>query len=162
MVESPRWDDSWSGPSHTLLPPEPDQGFHERIMTMLAFGLLDLFVSMLWFFLLVMWLVIVIRVFADILRSEDLGGFAKVFWMLFVMFLPLLGVFVYIVARGKGMSARDEQTLAKRNEAFDAYVRETDRSTRSMVDELGKLTQLRDSGAISAEDYEAAKAKLLA
>jgi ABC-type multidrug transport system fused ATPase/permease subunit len=129
---------------------------------MLAFGLLDLFFSMLWFFLFVIWIIIVIRVFNDIFRSDDLGGFVKVLWMLFVIFLPLVGVFVYIISRGKGMSERDERTLQAREAKFNAYIQETAGSTKSMVDELAKLVELRDSGAITTEEYETAKSKLLA
>src|SRR6187455_2818695 len=109
---------------------------------MLALDLLDLFFSMLWFFLFVIWIIIVIRVFNDIFRSDDLSGFVKVLWMLFVILLPLLGVFVYIISRGKGMAERDERTLEAREAKFNAYIREQAGSTKSMVDELAKLVEL--------------------
>ena len=128
---------------------------------MLAFGLLDLFFSMLWFFLFVIWIIIIIRVFNDIFRSDDLSGLVKVLWMLFVIFLPLLGVFVYIISRGKGMAERDERTLEAREAKFNAYIKETAGSTKSMVDELSRLVELRDSGAITADEFETAKSKLL-
>jgi len=129
---------------------------------MLALDLLDLFFSMLWFFLFVIWIIIVIRVFNDIFRSDDLSGVVKVLWMLFVIFLPLLGVFVYIISRGKGMGERDEKVLEAREAKFNAYIREQAGSTKSMVDELAKLVELRDSGSITPDEYDAAKAKLLA
>ncbi len=129
---------------------------------MLALDLLDLFFSMLWFFLFVIWIIILIRVFNDIFRSDDLSGLVKVLWMLFVIVLPLLGVFVYIISRGKGMGERDERVLEARDAKFNAYIRETAGSTKSMVDELAKLVELRDSGAITPEEFDSAKAKLLA
>ena len=128
---------------------------------MLALDLLDLFFSMLWFFLFVIWIIIVIRVFNDIFRSDDLGGLVKVLWMLFVIILPLLGVFVYIISRGKGMAERDERTLEAREAKFNAYIKETAGSTKSMVDELSRLVELRDGGAITADEFETAKSKLL-
>jgi Short C-terminal domain/Phospholipase_D-nuclease N-terminal len=128
---------------------------------MLAFGLLDVFFSMLWFFLFIAWIVLLIRVFADIFRSADMGGFAKVIWMLFVIVLPLLGVFVYVISRGKGMTERDLSEAKRQDDAFRSYVQNA-AGTSGVADELTKLTQLRDSGAITADDFAAAKAKLLA
>ena len=129
---------------------------------MLAFDLLDVFLSMLWFFLFFMWIMIVIRVFADIFRSEDLGGFAKMIWILFVMFLPLLGVFVYVIARGKKMTQNDIDAAKAQDAAFSSYVRQAAGSSTGVADELAKLAALRDNGTISSEDFDAAKAKLLA
>jgi magnesium-transporting ATPase (P-type) len=125
-----------------------------------AFGLLDVFWSMLWFFLFVMWIILIIRVFSDIFRSDDLGGFAKVLWMCFVIFLPLLGVFIYIMARGASMTDRALKDAQQQQEAFSSYVRQT-AGTPGIADELAKLNELRASGAITAEDFEAAKAKIL-
>ena len=129
---------------------------------MLAFGLLDVLWSMIWFFLFIMWIMLVIRVFADIFRSKDLGGFAKTIWILFVMFLPLLGVFVYLIARGGKMAENDIAQAKAQEEAFSSYVRQAAGSSGGVADELGKLAALRDAGTITNEDYAAAKAKLLA
>ncbi len=127
---------------------------------MVAFGLLDVFFTMLWFFLFVVWIILIIRVFSDIFRSDDLGGYAKVLWMTFVIFLPLLGVFIYIMARGASMTDRAMKDAEKQEDAFSSYVRQT-AGTPSVADELAKLNELRASGAITAEDYDAAKAKIL-
>ena len=69
--------------------------------------LLDLFWAMLWFFLFFIWLMLLFRIFGDIFRSDDMGGWAKAFWTLFVVVLPVLGVLVYVIARGQGMAERD-------------------------------------------------------
>ena len=109
---------------------------------MLAFGLLDVFFSMIWFFLFVMWIVLVIRVFGDIFRSDDMGGFLKVIWMLFVMAVPLLGVFMYIILRGRTMTANDLKAAQAQQEAFNAYVRQAAGSPAGVADELAKLAGL--------------------
>ena len=67
-------------------------------------GVGQLFWSMLWFFLFFIWIWLLIMVFADIFRSHDLGGFAKALWVIFVIVVPFLGVFVYLIARGHKMS----------------------------------------------------------
>lgn len=123
--------------------------------------LLDVFFSMIWFFLFVSWIVLVIRVFGDIFRSDDLGGFAKVIWMLVVMVIPVIGVFIYVIARGGSMTRRDVRAGQAQEEAFGAYVRQVAGSSTGVADDLAKLAQLRDSGAISNEEYAAAKVKLL-
>ena len=124
--------------------------------------LLDLFFSMIWFFLLFAWIILLIRVFADIFRSADLGGFAKVIWMLFVIVLPLLGVFVYVIVRGEKMTDRDLRDAQRQNDAFTAYVREAAGSSSGLANELAQLGQLRDSGSITPDEYAIAKAKVLA
>lgn len=128
---------------------------------MLAFGLLDLFWSMLWFFLFITWIMLVIRVFADIFRSQDMGGAAKVIWVLFVIFTPLVGVLVYIIARGGKMSEHEIAAAHARDDAMRSYVQQAAGSSGSAADEVVKLVQLRDSGVLSPEEFAAAKAKAL-
>jgi hypothetical protein len=123
--------------------------------------LLDLFFSMIWFFLFFMWIMLVIRVFADIFRSDDLGGFSKVIWLLLVMFLPLFGVFVYVILRGGKMTERSIRDAQNQEAAFKSYVQEA-AGTSGVADQLTKLAQLRDNGTLSPEDYATAKAKVLA
>jgi hypothetical protein len=125
----------------------------------LAFGLLDLFWSMLWFFLGVTWIMLVLRVYADIFRSPDMGGGAKVAWLLFVIFLPLLGVLVYISSRGAKMHDHEVAVAQNRSDAMRSYIQQA--GGASMADELAKLVQLRDSGVLSPEEFAAAKAKAL-
>jgi hypothetical protein len=126
------------------------------------YPLLNLFWTMLWFFLFIAWLWVLFSVFADIIRSKDLSGWAKGLWALFVIIIPLLGVLVYIIARGTGMTERSLQVHQQRDEAFQSYVRDAAGSGPSTADELAKLAQLRDAGTITADEFDAQKAKLLA
>lgn len=123
--------------------------------------LLDLFWAMLWFFLFFVWLMLLFRIFGDIFRSDDMGGWAKAFWTLFVVILPVLGVLVYVIARGDGMAQRDLRQYEAAEAATKQYIRETAGST-STADELTKLAALRDNGVLSNEEFTAQKAALLA
>jgi hypothetical protein len=125
------------------------------------FSIWDVFVSMFWFMLLFAWIMLLFHIIADIFRDRELGGFAKAMWCLFLIFIPWIGALVYLIARGNSMTQRSIEA-AKENEAnMRAYVREA-AGTTSAADELAKLAEMRDSGAITPEDYEKAKAKVLA
>jgi ABC-type Fe3+ transport system permease subunit len=126
-----------------------------------SFGLWDVIVSTFWFMVLVAWIVLVFRVIADIFRDRDLSGGAKAFWCLFIIFVPWLGVLVYLIARGDSMNRRSIEAAQAQQQQFRSYVQET-AGGASTADELGKLAQLRDSGTITPADYEQAKAKILA
>lgn len=131
---------------------------------MLAYDypLLGAFWTMLIFFLWIAWFVLLFRIFADLFRDKELSGLAKTMWFIFVIFLPFLGVFVYIIARGRSMTERD-LAQAKANEAtFRSYVQEAAGSAGSAADELEKLISLRDQGALTEEEFAAQKAKVLA
>ena len=119
------------------------------------------FITMMWFFLFVVWIMILFHVFADIFRSHDMGGFAKTLWVLFVVLLPFLGVFIYVIVRGRSMSERDVADAKAQNEAFRTYVQQT-ASSGGTADELTKLAELKNSGAITQAEFDAAKAKALA
>lgn len=123
--------------------------------------LLDLFWAMLWFFLFFIWLMLLFRIFGDIFRSDDMGGWAKAFWTLFVVILPVLGVLVYVIARGKGMAERDISQYQAAEAANQQYIKEVAGSS-SPADEIAKLAALRDKGVLSNEEFEAQKAVLLA
>lgn len=130
---------------------------------MLAYDypILGLFWSMLVLFLWIAWFVLLFRVFADIFRSDDLGGWGKALWLIFTILVPFLGVFVYVIARGNGMTRRSIEA-AQQNEAdFRAYVQDT-ASSGGTADQLAKLAKLRDDNVISADEFEREKAKLLA
>lgn len=122
--------------------------------------LLDVFWAMLWFFLFIAWIWVLISVIADIFRSDDLSGWAKGLWVLFVIVLPWLGVLVYLIARGHGMAERSMASAAAAEQAQRDYIQSVAGS--SSADELAKLAQLRDSGVISDSEFQAQKAKLLA
>ena|SRR5664280_172445 len=130
---------------------------------MLAYNypILDLLWTMFMFFVFVLWIWLLISVFMDIFRSHDLGGGSKALWVLFVIILPFLGVFVYLIARGGKMHERAAEQAAQQQKAFDAYVKQA-AGSGSSVDELAKLADLKQSGAITDAEFEAQKAKLLA
>ena len=130
---------------------------------MLAYNypILDLLWTMFMFFVFVLWIWLLISVFMDIFRSHDLGGWSKALWVLFVIILPFLGVFVYLIARGGKMHERAAEQAAQQQKAFDAYVKQA-AGSGSSVDELAKLADLKQSGAITDAEFEAQKAKLLA
>jgi type VI protein secretion system component VasK len=126
------------------------------------YPLLELFWTMLWFFLFVAWIYLLIVIVTDIFRSDDLSGFSKALWVLFVIIVPWLGVLVYLIARGDKMSARNVAEYQRRDEEMRTYVREAaGTSGASTADELTKLAALRDSGTITADEFERQKAKLL-
>lgn len=129
---------------------------------MLAYDypLLGLFWTMLIFFLWFAWLMVVFNVLVDVFRSDDMGGVAKAAWTLFVLIVPLVGVLVYLVARGDGMRSRRVEEVRTRQAEFDSYVRDVSSST-GVADELAKLGELRDSGVITAEEFDRQKSKLL-
>jgi hypothetical protein len=122
--------------------------------------LLDFFLATLWFFLFVAWIWLVVAVFADIFRSEDLGGWSKALWTIGVLVVPVLGVFVYLIARGGKMQERSMRLAAEADRARQQYIREV-ANAPSTADELAKLSQLRDQGVIDLTEYESQKAKLL-
>jgi hypothetical protein len=130
---------------------------------MLAYDypVMGVFWSMLYFFIFFIWIMLLFRVFSDIFRSHDMGGFAKTLWFLFVILVPFLGVFVYVIVRGKSMGERDMAQAQAQNEAFKSYVQQT-ASSGGTADELAKLADLMNTGAITQPEYDAAKAKVLA
>lgn len=124
------------------------------------YPLLDLFWTMFVFFAFVIWIWLLIYIFMDIFRSHDMGGFAKALWVLFIIVIPLIGVLVYLIARGKSMQQRSIKQAQEQQQAFDDYVRQTASGT-SAADQLAKLAQLKDQGVITDAEFEAQKAKLL-
>lgn len=131
---------------------------------MLAYDypLLNVFFSFLYFFLFFMWIWIAITVVIDVFRSHDMGGFAKALWIIFVFFVPFLGVFVYLVVRGGSMHERQVKDAEASQAAFAEYVQQTAGTGSSTADQLEKLATLRDSGHLTNEEFEAQKTKLLA
>jgi hypothetical protein len=124
------------------------------------FGLGEALLTVLEIFLLVAWFWILIMVIGDLFRDHETSGWAKAAWVFFLIFLPFLGVLIYLIARGEGMRDRAVRQQTDARKQMDAYIRETAGS--SPADELHKLSNLRDKGAISDAEFEQAKAKLLA
>jgi ABC-type multidrug transport system fused ATPase/permease subunit len=127
-----------------------------------SYPLLNLFWTMFEFFLWVIWIWVLIMVFIDIFRSHDLSGWAKALWFVFVLFIPLIGVLVYLIARGGKMHERAARQAQQQDAEFRAYVQQAAAGSASPADQLAKLADLRDRGVISAEEFEREKAKVLA
>jgi hypothetical protein len=124
------------------------------------YPLLNTFWTLLYFFAFFLWLMILFRVIWDIFRSHDLGGLGKAGWLLFILVLPFLGVFVYVVARGGSMHERDVRVAQSQDQALRSWVQQA--SGTSTADELSKLADLRSKGAINDAEFDRAKAKILA
>jgi ABC-type multidrug transport system fused ATPase/permease subunit len=125
------------------------------------YPLLGVFWTIFEIFLWVIWFWILITVFIDIFRSHDLNGWGKALWFIFVLFIPLIGVLVYLIARGGKMHERAVRQAQRQEEEFRSYVQETAGSPSS-ADQLAKLADLRDRGVITAEEFDREKAKILA
>src|SRR4051794_26427196 len=111
-------------------------------------------------FLLVAWFWILITVISDLFRDHEMSGWGKAAWVLFLIILPFLGTLIYLIARGEGMRDRAIKEQADARKHFESYIRETAGS--SSVDELHKLSELKQRGDISQAEFDQAKAKLLA
>jgi hypothetical protein len=125
------------------------------------FTLGDALLTVLEIFLFVIYFWILITIFADLFRDHQLSGWAKAGWIVVLFFVPFLGMLIYLIARGQGMRDRAVKEQADMQRHMDTYIRET-AGSGSPVDELAKLSDLKDKGAISDAEFEQAKAKLLA
>ena len=125
-----------------------------------SYPILDAFWWMLMFFLFVIWIFILFQVIFDIFRSHDMHGGAKALWLIFIIVLPFLGVFVYLIARGSSMHERQLRDAQAQEQQFRAYVQEA-ASSGSSADELTKLADLRDRGVITDAEFQQGKAKIL-
>jgi magnesium-transporting ATPase (P-type) len=126
-----------------------------------SYPLLNTFWTILYFFAFFLWLMILFRVIWDIFRSHDLGGWGKAGWLLFILILPFLGVFVYLVARGGSMHERDIRVAQAQDQALRSWAQQAAGSV-STADELTKLADLRSKGALNDAEFDRAKAKILA
>ena len=117
--------------------------------------------SMFIFFLFIIWIWILITVFADIFRRKDASGFTKVLWIIFVIILPYLGVFIYLIANHEGMAERNVKQVQAQQEQMDAYVKSVAGSSGAAA-EIEKAKGLLDSGAITQAEFDSIKQKALA
>ncbi len=129
--------------------------------TLADFALGEVFLSMLYFFLFFIWIWLLITVFADLFRSHDLSGWAKAFWVLFVIILPYLGVLVYLIARGHKMQEHAVQAAQEQDTQFRQYVQQAAGSGGSSADELARLADLKDRGVIDDAEFQSLKAKVV-
>ena len=122
---------------------------------------LDVFWTMLIFFLWVIWIWFLIIILTDVFRRHDIGGGKKAVWCLFIIFLPFIGALSYLIVNGQGMSERRVKETQQAREQMDDYVRSV-AASGGTAGEIEKAKQLLDSGAINADEYAALKAKALA
>jgi ABC-type multidrug transport system fused ATPase/permease subunit len=124
--------------------------------------LLDTLWAMLWFFLFIAWIWVLFTIITDIFRSHDLHGWGKAVWIVVIIFLPLLGSLVYLIARGGKMAERSMQAASERDRQTREYIRSVSSNGASTADEIDKLAQLRAAGTLTEEEFQAQKARLLA
>ena len=122
---------------------------------------LDVFWTILVFFVWVAWFMLLFRVIGDIFRRHDASGFSKVLWLIFVIAVPFLGVFIYLIANNKGMTERSITRAEAQQQQFDQYVQSAAGSGGAAA-EIDKAKQLLDSGAITQSEFDAIKQKALA
>jgi hypothetical protein len=126
-----------------------------------SYPILGAFWTILMIFLWVIWFWILITIIIDIFRSRDLSGWAKALWFIFILFLPLIGVLVYLIARGGKMQQHAQRDAQHQEQQFRSYVQEA-AGSQNTADQLAKLADLRDRGVITAEEFDREKAKVLA
>jgi hypothetical protein len=124
------------------------------------FGTGQVLWSIIWFFLFFMWIMLVFSTFADIMRS-DMSGWSKALWTIAIIFLPFLGIFMYLIVNGGDMGERNQRAAQAQQDSMDDYIRSA-ASSGGSSDELAKLAGLHDSGKLTDDEYAAAKAKILA
>ncbi|MET1003703.1 MAG: SHOCT domain-containing protein [Acidimicrobiia bacterium] len=117
--------------------------------------------SLIWFTLFFIWIWLLITVFADIFRSHDMGGLAKTLWVIFVIIVPFLGVFVYLIARGHKMSEHAMQQAEAVDAAQRAYIQQAAGTGGSAADELARLADLKAKGVIDEAEFQSLKAKVV-
>jgi hypothetical protein len=122
---------------------------------------LDVLWTLIIFFVWIIWFFLLFRVIVDIFRRKDIGGGSKTLWLLFVILLPFLGVFVYLIVNSDEMADRDARQAQASQQQFDSYVKEVAGSGGAAA-EIDKAKQLLDSGAITQEEFNSLKAKALA
>lgn len=126
-----------------------------------SYPLLGAFWTVFEIFLWILWIWVLIYVFVDIFRSHDLSGTAKALWFVFVLFIPLIGVLVYLIARGGEMHERAAQQAQQQDQEVRRYIQQAANEPNT-ADQLAKLADLRDRGVITADEFEQQKAKVLA
>ena len=125
------------------------------------YPLLNMFWTIFIFFIIFLWIFIAIQCVIDIFRSHDMGGVAKAIWLIFIFFLPMLGVLIYLLARGGKMQQHQIEAAKAQQEAFNSYVKQAAGTENTSADELSKLADLKSKGVITDAEFEAQKAKIL-
>jgi hypothetical protein len=139
----------------------PDRTKGNTLQLAAEFGTGQVLWSILWFFLFFVWIMLIFQIFGDIIRSDDMGGAAKAIWSIFIIFLPFLGIFIYLIARGGKMGERQMKAMQAQEAAMQDYIRTTAGTGASAADELAKLADLHSQGKLDDAEYAAAKAKIV-
>ena len=126
-----------------------------------SYPLLDIFWTILEFFIFFLWIFLVITIVIDVFRSHDMSGGVKALWLLFILILPFLGVLIYLIARGSGMHERAGKQAQDQQKAFSDYVAQTAKGANP-AEQLATLADLKEKGVITDDEFQAQKAKLLA
>jgi len=126
-----------------------------------GYPLLDLFWTFVWFFALMIYFWLIITVFADLFRRRDLSGWAKAGWVVFVLVLPLLGTLCYLISQGRSMADRDTRQAREVKQQTDEYIRSVVSPSYKGVEEIARGKELLDQGAISPEEFEQLKRRVL-
>jgi uncharacterized membrane protein YgcG len=148
---------------------------HHPVYLAYDYPVLGAFWTAMWVFLWVLWIFLLFRVVIDLFRDDDVSGWAKAGWLIFVLVLPFLGVFVYLCVRGNGMGRREAHQAQQQRDQFDDYIRKTAASGSgsgggsgsgsggggSSAEELAKLADMKSAGHLSDEEFQRAKEKLL-
>ena len=121
----------------------------------------DFALLMLWFFFLVIWIMILFSVIGDLFRDKEESGFKKFLWCIFLIFLPFITLFIYVIVRGKGMAERNVAAQTQAKQEFDSYVKQT-ASSGTPADQIAQAKSLLDNGAIDQAEYDKLKTKALA
>jgi ABC-type multidrug transport system fused ATPase/permease subunit len=123
---------------------------------------IDVFWSVLWFFFLFIWIMVLFHVFADLFRDHSLSGVAKTLWVLFLVFLPFLAVLVYMIARGRGMAERSAAQQQRAQQQFEGYVRNVASTGEATpTEQIARAKELLDAGTIDQSEFDRLKAKAL-
>jgi Phospholipase_D-nuclease N-terminal/Short C-terminal domain len=125
----------------------------------------DMFWSVLWFFFLFIWIMVLFHVLTDLFRDHSVSGVTKTLWVLFLVFLPFLAVFIYLIVRGKGMGERAAAQQRQAQDQFEGYVRTVATSgdaTATPAEQIAQAKQLLDAGTIDQAEFDRLKAKALA
>ena len=125
-----------------------------------SYPFLDVLWSMVIFFMFFIWIMILFKVFGDLFRRRDIGGGMKTVWFIFVILLPFLGVFIYLIAEGHKMADRDMEHMQAARAQQDEYIKSVAGS--SAADQIAQAKQLLDSGAITQAEFDTMKQKALA
>lgn len=123
----------------------------------------DIFWSVLWFFFLFIWLMILFQIFSDLFRDHSVSGVEKTLWVLFLVFLPFLAVFIYLIVRGKGMGERAAAQQQRAQQQFEGYVRDVATTAEpTPTEQIARAKELLDAGAIDQSEFDRLKTKALA